>query len=120
MFDRLGFDKIVDDPDYARYHVGEAMKNLSAYTILQLLAGNPLSRTLPVNWQFADIEYGGWGSRDQFVKPLDQSNRFLIVTEGSSDAGIIKYAFRPLRPHICDFFDFVDMNEERPFSGTVT
>jgi hypothetical protein len=53
-----------------------------------------------------------------FVKPVDQSSRFLIVTEGSSDAAIIGKAFRLLSPHIADFFDFVDMEEGYPFSGT--
>jgi len=73
---------------------------------------------LPVNWQFADVEHGGWARRGEFVKTLDQSNRFLIVTEGSSDAAIIKHALGLLKPHLSDFFDFVDMNEGYPFSGT--
>jgi hypothetical protein len=42
----------------------------------------------------------------------------LIVTEGSSDAAIIKHAFKLLKPHIADFFDYVDMDEGYPFSGT--
>ena len=118
MFDRLGLEDIVDDPDYVRYHAGEGMEHLSAYTILQLLARNPSAGTLPVTWQFADVEDGGWARRDQFVKPLDQPNRFLIVTEGSSDAGIIRHAFKLLKPHLADFFNFVDMNEGYPFTGT--
>jgi hypothetical protein len=40
------------------------------------------------------------------------------VTEGSSDALIIGKAFRLLKPHVADFFDFVDMQEGYPFSGT--
>ena len=44
--------------------------------------------------------------------------RFLIVTEGSSDAHIVEHAFKLLKPHIADFFDFVDMEEGYPFSGT--
>jgi hypothetical protein len=47
-----------------------------------------------------------------------QSKRFLIVTEGSSDAKIIQHAFKLLKSHIADFFDFVDMEEGYPFSGT--
>jgi hypothetical protein len=65
-----------------------------------------------------DVEEGGWAKRSDFVKPLDQSKRFLIVTEGSSDAAIIKHALGILKPHIADFFDFVDMEEGYPFSGT--
>jgi hypothetical protein len=94
------------------------MENLSAYSILRLLGLNPKARDLPVTWQFADVEEGGWADRRVFVRTLDQSNRFLIVTEGSSDAKILKHALKLLRPHIADFFDFVDMEEGYPFSGT--
>lgn len=118
LYDKLDLAKIVGDGHYVRYYVGEGMENLSAYTVLQLLARNPSAKDLPVTWQFADIEDGGWAHRIEFVRPLDRSNRFLIVTEGSSDAGIIRHALRLLRPHLLDFFDFVDMNEGYPFSGT--
>ena len=94
------------------------MENLSAYTILQLLAANPSAKDLPVTWQFADVEEGGWAGRHEFVRPLDPSNCFLVVTEGSSDAAVIKHALCLLTPHIADFFTFVDMNEGYPFSGT--
>lgn len=118
IFDRLGLGAIAKDPDYARHDASEGMENLSAYSILRLLALNPKARELPVTWQFADVEEGGWADRRMFVRPLDQSNRFLIVTEGSSDAKIIRHAFKLLKPHISDFFDFVDMEEGYPFSGT--
>lgn len=118
MFDRLGLEKIVEDPLYARIFPAEGMENLSAYTVLRLLAENPSAKCLPVNWQFADVERGGWARREFFIKPLEPENRFLIVTEGSSDARIIKHALTLLKPHIADFFDFVDMNEGYPFSGT--
>jgi HEPN/Toprim N-terminal domain 1 len=98
--------------------IAEGMENLSAYTILHLLAENPTARGLNVQWAFNDVEDGGWAKRSDFVKPVDQSSRFLIVTEGSSDAAIIGKAFRLLRPHIADFFDFVDMEEGYPFAGT--
>ena len=42
----------------------------------------------------------------------------MIVTEGSSDASVLKHALQILKPHIADFFDFVDMQEGYPFSGT--
>jgi len=94
-----------------------AMENLSAYTILQLLARNPQAKSLPVIWHFADVEEGGWVDRSEFVGGLASNLRFLVVTEGSSDAKIIKHAFGVLRPHIADFFTFVDMEEGYPFGG---
>ena len=118
MFDRLGLGAIAKDPHYARFQASEGMENISAYSILRLLALNPKARELPVTWQFADVEDGGWAGRHAFVRPLDRSNQFLIVTEGSSDAKIIQHAFKLLKPHIADFFDFVDMQEGYPFSGT--
>jgi hypothetical protein len=100
------------------FEMAEGMENLSAYTILHLLADNPTARDLPVQWAFNDVHEGGWAKRSDFIRPVDQASRFLIVTEGSSDAAIIRHAFRLLRPHIADFFDFVDMEEGYPFSGT--
>jgi HEPN/Toprim N-terminal domain 1 len=118
LYPRLGFEAIADDPDYVRLYAGEGMENLSAYTVLQLLAFNPSAADLPVTWQFADVENGGWAEREDLVRELDPEHRFLIVTEGSSDARIIRHAFELLRPHIADFFDFVDMEEGYPFAGT--
>jgi hypothetical protein len=118
IFPRLGLSKIVDNPQYVQFEAAEGMENLSAHTILRLLGENPEARDLPVNWAFNDLEEGGWAKRSDFVRPLDQFNRFLIVTEGSSDAAIIKHAFSILKPHVADFFDFVDMEEGYPFSGT--
>jgi HEPN/Toprim N-terminal domain 1 len=118
IFPRLGLSTIVDDPAYVQFEAAQGMENLSAYTILRLLGDNPATRDLPVNWAFNDLEEGGWAKRSAFVRPLDQSNRFLVVTEGSSDAAIIRHAFSILKPHVADFFDFVDMEEGYPFSGT--
>ena len=118
LFDRLGLQTLVNDPEYVRYHAAEGMENLSAYSVLRLLAPNPLARALPVTWHFADVESAGWARRDDFMRPVDPENRFLIVTEGSSDAKAISHALHLLRPHVADFFQFVDMNEGYPFAGT--
>ncbi|HME25079.1 MAG TPA: HEPN/Toprim-associated domain-containing protein [Acetobacteraceae bacterium] len=118
IFDRLGLSAIAKDPEYVRRNASEGMENLSAYSILRLLALNPNARDLLVTWQFADVEEAGWADRRLFVQTLDRSDRFLIVTDGSSDAKIIQHAFKLLKPHVADFFDFVDMEEGYPFSGT--
>ena len=118
LFDKIELEKIVHDSQYVRFHAGEGMENLSAYTILRLVAQNPSAAGLPVSWQFADLEEGGWAQRDTFVRSVDQENRFLIVTEGSSDAQIIRHALKILKPHVADFFDFVDMDKGYPFTGT--
>jgi hypothetical protein len=118
IFPRIGLEAIVSDTKFAQFDAAYAMENLSAYTILHLLAANPSAESLDVRWAFNDVEEGGWAKRSDFIRPVDQASRFLIVTEGSSDAAVIGKAFRLLRPHIADFFDFVDMEEGYPFSGT--
>jgi len=118
IFPRIGLEGIVNDTRFAQFDAAYAMENLSAYTILHLLAANPTAQSLRVQWAFKDVEEGGWAKRSDFIRTVDQAARFLIVTEGSSDAAIIGKAFRLLRPHIADFFDFVDMEEGYPFSGT--
>jgi hypothetical protein len=97
---------------------GEDVPNLlRPYTLLHLLAANPAAATLPVVWSFDDVVSNGWVKREEIVRGLDPENRFLIVTEGSSDAKIIAHAFQLLRPQVADFFDFVDMQEGYPFLG---
>ena len=115
---RLGLDKRIEADLGKGGAISEAMENLSAYTILHLLARNSRACDLPVQWAFNDIEQGGYARREDFVRPLDPVDRFLIVTEGSSDAAILRHALKMLRPHVADFFDFVDMEEGYPFSGT--
>ena len=118
IYDRVGLAETARNPGYAKFNIAEAMENLSPYTILRLLSQNPKARGLLVTWQFIDVEEGGWARRSDFVGTLDQKNRFLIVTEGSSDSKIIAHAFKLLKPHVADFFDFVDMEDGYPFTGT--
>lgn len=118
LFDRIGLERIVSNPEVVQACAGEAMENLSVYTILRLGSRNPKAKLLPVSWHFADIEDEEWATRDQFIRAVYPQNRFLIVTEGSSDAKIIRHALHLLKPHVADFFDFVDMEEGYPFTGT--
>jgi HEPN/Toprim N-terminal domain 1 len=118
IFPRLGLNTIAADPAHAQYDAAQGMENLTPYSILHLLSANPSAQEMPVQWAFNDVEDGGWAKRSDFVRLVDQSSRFLIVTEGSSDAHIIRHALRLLKPHVADFFDFVDMEEGYPFSGT--
>jgi hypothetical protein len=42
----------------------------------------------------------------------------MLVTEGSSDSAIIRKAMPLRRPHVADFFTYVDMEQGYPFTGT--
>lgn len=123
FFKRFIYPKIFTSPHqeqsgYIDSGFCQAMENLSSYSILRLLAENNFAAGLPVVWAFKDLEEGGWGKREFFLKSLDRADKFLIVTEGSSDARILKHAFQLLKPHISDFFEYVDMEEGYPFTGT--
>lgn len=100
------------------YVGGLAEYNLDGYTLLTLFGLNQNALSLPVTWGYQPLIDSGWAKLDQFVKPLESNKRFLIVTEGSSDANILKHALKLLMPHVQDFFQFVDMNEGYPFTGT--
>ncbi len=114
--DYMQFDEFLNRSLSSRLDCTEI--SLGPYTVLVLLALNPDAQNLPVEWQFFDSEESGWIERWEVIRQLDPEYRFLIVTEGSSDAHIIRHALKLLHPHIADFFEFVDMEEGYPFSGT--
>ena len=73
---------------------------------------------LELCWYYADVVENGWVQKKEIVRELPPERRILIVTEGSSDSYILKEAINQLFPDISDFFDFVDMKENYPFTGT--
>ena len=96
---------------------GIFFENLDPYVTLRLLAENPANLDVEVQWRFADLVEGGWAEESSFYEDLSELERYLIVTEGSSDGAIIRKAMELLRPDIVDFFYFVDMSENYPFTG---
>lgn len=105
-----------NNPDY--WDIDVLLSRLSAYSKLRLLAENPKNLEQPVIWGFTDLIESGWTTREAATAPLSAQQRFLIVTEGSSDSKIIQKALELLRPGIMDFFKFIDMEQGYPFSGT--
>jgi len=97
---------------------GLFFENLDPYVILRLLAENPANLTKPVIWRHMDVVEGGWIAEGDLFEHLDDGQRFLLVTEGSSDSHILQRSFEILKPDIADFFYFVDMSENYPFTGT--
>jgi hypothetical protein len=118
LFDRLGLKEPSGDERGGRYELGEVMENLHPYVILRLLAENPANLSRPVTWHYHDVVGNGWVQPETISDSIGNVRRFLIVTEGSSDAHVIRKAFELLRPEIADFFSFVDMQEGYPFTGT--
>lgn len=93
-------------------------ENMNPYIILRLLAENPNCKDLDVYWSFADVVEGGWIKKEDVVKPLPAIKKIMIVTEGSSDSFIIQKSINVLYPDISDFFTFIDMENNYPFTGT--
>jgi hypothetical protein len=98
--------------------IGEYLENYSPTSILRLLCENQNNLGLNVVWYFSEHLEEEWAERSDFVRPLLQEHRFLLVTEGSSDSLILSKAFELRRPQISDFFYFVDMEGGYPFTGT--
>ena len=86
------------------------------WIVLRLLALNKVNLDIPLTWNFHDWVENGWGNRDWIVHDLPDAERFLLLTEGKSDADILKKAFALLRPGVADFFRFADM-QNHPFKG---
>lgn len=91
-------------------------ENFDINFLLRLFMANPQNLELNLEWRIADVVEGGYVN--DIEAGIDDSDKFLIVTEGSSDTFIIRKALELLKPDILDFFTFVDMEENYPFTGT--
>ncbi len=117
---------ILSDPEFtktakgldslSRFH-GLFFEHLDPWVTLRLLAENPANLEVEVQWRYADLVEGGWADESSIFEGLSELDRYLIVTEGSSDGAIIQKAMGLLEPDILDFFYFVDMSENYPFTG---
>ncbi len=99
-------------------HLGLILENLDPYVTLRILAEEPRNRRRFVVWRHADVVEGGWIEEGDITPSLSAEDRYLVVTEGSSDSAVLRKSLRLLFPDIADFFDFIDMSEHYPFTGT--
>lgn len=97
---------------------GYFLENLDPYIVLRLLAENPANLDLEVAWRFSDLAEAGWIDDELLYEGLSANDRFLVVTEGSSDTNILKTSLQIIERDVADFFYFVDMAENYPFTGT--
>lgn len=103
-------------PDH--WEIDLLLENFQPNSRLKLLAENPANENLDVLWNFTPLVESGWAERSDFKAGATEEQQFLIVTEGSSDAKIMAKALKLYRPHVADFFRFVDMTDGYPFTGT--
>lgn len=91
---------------------------LSPESMLQVFALNPKNADAEVVWAFGPIVHAGWVDRSMFEAGVGRQGSILVVTEGSSDARILRRALEFLRPDVKDFFRFIDGDERHHFWGT--
>lgn len=117
---------VLNDPEVSKLLIQEGIdkwdasyffENIHPYITLRILAENPANMDLELQWRFADVVDNGWVAKEEIVCSLSQENKILIVTEGSSDSFVIRKAIDSLYHNIGDFFDFIDMQNNYPFTG---
>ncbi len=118
LFRQKEFRKSITEPEIIDRDAGTIFENLDPYFLLRILANNPANHEIEVQWRYADVLDGGWSTKEEIHEGLSNSEKYLIVTEGSSDLFVIKKSLEMLEPVIADFFYFVDMEEHYPFTGT--
>jgi hypothetical protein len=89
---------------------------IDPYLVLRVLGDMPEYADLPVCWNFADVLEGGYVDQAAF-EPSPPAARWMVVTEGSSDAFVLQRSLQVIHPDISDFFDFIDMSAGNPFPG---
>jgi hypothetical protein len=117
LFKQAEFNRKINLSELDR-HIGTIFENMDPYITLRILMDNEDNIDQKLQWRYADLVEGGWVKKENLFEPLNDGEKILIVTEGSSDSFIIGRALEILYPDIADFFYFVDMEEHYPFTGT--
>ena len=106
------YDKFIEDD------LSVFLENLDPYIVLRIICENPKYDNCDLIWCFNNFLEEGIVDRDELVRKLDNEKKILIVTEGNSDTFVLKKSINELFPDISDFFEFVDMRDNYPFTGT--
>lgn len=97
---------------------GTFFENLDPYVVLRAVAENPANMEADVIWRHMDVLEGGYVVNDEIYQGPSKSDKWLLVTEGSSDALILQKALPVVAADVADFFQFIDMSANYPFTGT--
>jgi hypothetical protein len=112
------FNRFIDFGKFEKWALAAFLDALDPYLLLRLFIENPANSDQCVVWRYQDIVDGGWTDYERLYCPLPDEQKYLIVTEGSSDTGVIRDTMQLLRPTIVDFFNYIDMEENYPFTGS--
>lgn len=97
---------------------GEFYENLPPRLLVRVLCENPTAQEIPLQWYMIDHVESGWSKEDEIAPKIEDKDKILMVTEGKSDTFILKTAIENFFPEVSDFFYFIDMQENYPFTGT--
>lgn len=97
---------------------GEFYENLPPRLLIRVLCENPTAKDLPLQWYMLDHVESGWSKEEDLKPKLEDRDKILIVTEGRTDTFILQTTINTLFPAVSDFFYFIDMQENYPFTGT--
>lgn len=96
---------------------GGFFENLHPYVVLRLLAANPANLDLDVVWRTSETGDSHL-PLGEFRPGVSDTEKILVVTEGSTDGAVLKRSLPIVMPHVADFFSFIDMTDNYPFTGT--
>ena len=97
--------------------VGAFFESLDPLLIIRILSENPKNIKENIVWRFHDVLEGGYIEKNDVLRGPEESIKYLIVTEGSTDLFVIRKALELFHPEIIDFFHFIDMQDNYPFTG---
>ena len=87
------------------------------YMYLRILSENEKNEDCKLIWNFGELVQNGWIKRTDAIHPLSRDYKIILVTEGTSDLFIIEQTIKLFYSDIYDFFEFIDMKENYPFTG---
>lgn len=108
--------KIKGSSDWSRF-VGEFFENIDPLITIRLLAENSKNLKKNIVWRYHDVLDGGWIEKEDVFREPDDSQKFLIVTEGTTDLFVIKKGLELFHSDVIDFFNFIDIQDNYPFTG---
>jgi hypothetical protein len=106
------------DPAFVKDNPSIIFEKMDPYIILRLLAENKENEECTVSWNCCCLIQSGWIREDQIAGELLAEYKILIITEGSTDSFVLQKSLLKLKPEISDFFSFIDMKSNYPFTGT--
>ena len=103
---------------YSNVCNGVFYESLPPRLLIRILCENPTAKNMPLQWYIFDNIENGWSKKEDLAPQLEDKDKILIITEGKTDNYILQTSIFTLFPAIADFFYFIDMKENYPFTGT--